>query len=144
MAENHLRSMRIIMRLSNALIKNRNKKLAEWDLTSIQSDVLLYILRNIGDGDVSQLDVQNFFKLTNPTVSGIVDRLEEKGFIRRMCSSKDARFRNLIPLQKAYDVRKILMDHRMLEEEHLIEGMSAEEAEEFRRLLLIALGNIEE
>lgn len=132
-----------IFRLNNALIKQKNRKMAKWELTSIQADVLVYILLNADKGEINQLDIQAVFKLTNPTVSGIVDRLEEKNFIKRVKSLKDARFRRLIPMPKGEELLGVLTQSAHDAEEDLLKNMTPDEQEEFERLLKIALETVE-
>ena len=133
-----------IFRLNNALIKQKNRRMAEYGLTSIQADVLVYVLKNYREREVNQLDVQAVFKLTNPTVSGIVDRLEEKGFIKRVRSEKDARFRSLLALPKGAALEKTLCLSAAEAESELVRNMSEAEQAEFARLLKIALDTVEE
>ena len=133
-----------IFRLNNALIKQKNRKMTKWELTSIQADVLVYILLNADKGEINQLDIQAVFKLTNPTVSGIVDRLEEKNFIKRVKSLKDARFRRLIPMPKGEELLGVLTQSARDAEEDLLKNMTPDEQEEFERLLKIALETVEE
>ena len=108
MAEKKIRhNIGLIFMLNNALIKQKQAN-AWHNLTSIQADVLSYILINSKKGEINQLDIQAVFKLTNPTVSGIIDRLEEKEFIKRTKSEKDARYRKLVPLPKGEELMQIL------------------------------------
>ena len=133
-----------IFRLNNALIKQKNRNMAEYGLTSIQADVLVYVLMNYRQREVNQLDVQAVFKLTNPTVSGIVDRLEEKGFIKRVRSEKDARFRSLVAMPKGIALQETLCRSAAEAENYLVQNMSDAERTEFERLLKIALDTMEE
>ena len=131
-------------RLNNALVKQKNRNLSVYNLTSIQADVLMYVLRNYQSREVNQLDIQAVFKLTNPTVSGIIDRLEEKEFIKRVRSEKDARYRRLVPLPKGEALYDDLQRSAAEAEAHLVKDMTPEEASEFKRLLQVALKTSEE
>lgn len=145
MAENSERAnIGTIFKLNNALIKQKNRKMAQWELTSIQADVLAYILDNSDKMEINQLDIQAVFKLTNPTVSGIVDRLEEKDFIKRVKSLKDARFRRLIPMPKGIELHDMLITDARDAEEQLLRNMDDGEKDEFERLLKLALDTVEE
>ena len=128
-----------VFRLNNALVKQKNRNMCVYNLTSIQADVLMYILRHYQTREVNQLDIQAVFKLTNPTVSGIIDRLEEKEFIKRVRSEKDARYRRLLPLPKGEALYEDLRRSAAEAEAHLVKDMTPEEASEFRRLLKVAL-----
>lgn len=133
-----------VFRLNNALIKQKNRRMSAYELTAIQADVLFYILNNHQGREINQLDIQAVFKLTNPTVSGIVDRLEEKGFVKRVRSEKDARYRRLIPLPKGEALHQALWDSANEADANFVRDMTPEEADEFKRLLEIALKTAEE
>lgn len=133
-----------IFRLNNALVKQKNRRLGVYDLTSIQADVLMYILSLYKTREINQLDIQAAFKLTNPTVSGIVDRLEEKDFIKRVRSEKDARFRRLIPMPKGEKLFEDLQRSASEAELGLVQNMTEAEQAEFERLLKIALTTAEQ
>ncbi len=133
-----------VFRLNNALVKQKNRNMCVYNLTSIQADVLMYILNNYQAREVNQLDIQAVFKLTNPTVSGIIDRLEEKEFIKRVRSEKDARYRRLLPLPKGEALYEDLRRSAAEAEANLTRDMTPEEAAEFKRLLKVALKTAEE
>ena len=133
-----------VFRLNNALIKQKNRNMSVYNLTSIQADVLVYILNNYQSREVNQLDIQSVFKLTNPTVSGIIDRLEEKEFIKRVRSEKDARYRRLVPLPKGEALYEDLRRSAADAEARFVRDMTPEEAAEFKRLLKVALKTAEE
>ena len=133
-----------VFRLNNALVKQKNRNMSVYNLTSIQAGVLMYILNNYQTREVNQLDIQAIFKLTNPTVSGIIDRLEEKEFIKRVRSEKDARYRRLVPLPKGEALYEDLRRSAAEAEAHLVKDMTPEEASEFKRLLKVALKTSEE
>ena len=133
-----------VFRLNNALVKQKNRNMSVYNLTSIQAGVLMYILNNYQSREVNQLDIQAVFKLTNPTVSGIIDRLEEKEFIKRVRSEKDARYRRLLPLPKGEALYEDLRRSAAEAETNITKDMTPEEAAEFKRLLKIALKTAEE
>ena len=134
----------LVFMLNNALVKQKNKDMAKYDLTSIQADVLSYVLYNSERGEINQLDIQAVFKLTNPTVSGIVDRLEEKGFIKRTKSQKDARYRKLVPLPKGEELFQVLIKSALDAEEAFVADMTDDEEKEFERLLHKAFKTVED
>ena len=139
--QNHIISQ--VFRLNNALIKQKNRHMSNYNLTAIQADVLMYVLNNHESREINQLDVQAVFKLTNPTVSGIIDRLEEKEFIKRVRSEKDARYRRLVPLPKGEVLRDQLRSSASEAEKAIVADMTPEEADTFKRLLAVALKTAE-
>ena len=140
----HNRLIVYVFRLNNALVKQKNRHMSAFNLTSIQGDVLMYILNCYQTREVNQLDIQSVFKLTNPTVSGIIDRLEEKEFVKRVRSEKDARYRRLLPLPKGEALAEDLRRSAAEAEAQFVKDMTPEEDAEFQRLLKIALKTAEE
>ena len=63
--------------INNAIEKERNRYLAEYDLTAAQSDVLRFVATANARGiEINQVDIEKEFNLSNPTVTGILKRLE--------------------------------------------------------------------
>ncbi|NLP42166.1 MAG: MarR family transcriptional regulator [Veillonellaceae bacterium] len=140
---NQNRNVRMICQLGNSLVKYRNQKAESFGLTSAQIDVLVFLLKKQGCEEINQLDVQNHLMLTNPTVTGIVRRLEEKGFISRGKSIRDARYNCVYLTDKVIGLEDVLQSNAAVAEKQLLQGMSGPEREEFSRLLKLALSNIE-
>jgi DNA-binding MarR family transcriptional regulator len=138
------RTLRQIRRINNAVLKVRNKRLADFDITAAQSDILLYLIRNYKDMDeINQLDIQKFLQLSNPTVSGLLNRLEDKGFITRTPSIKDARYNCVLPTEKALEQRGVMLEHMFYCEDAMLTHFTEDEKEELTRLLNKALESIE-
>ncbi len=130
-----------LVRLGNAINKHRNMRTAFLDLTSTQSEAIRYIIKN-KDKELCAKDLMVFLKLSQSTVAGVIDRLCDKGFIERKQHDTDSR-KVIIALSekgKALDerLRKVGSETEQL----LLEGMTAEEAAEFNRLILIAMSNM--
>lgn len=138
------RALRIIRRIDNSLLKNRNKRLADFDLTAAQSDIVVYLMNNYQEmSEINQLDIQKHLQLSNPTVSGLLNRLEEKGFISRTSSIHDARYNCIMPTQKALIQTNSMIEHMYSSEDSMLAGLSDAEKEELFRLLSIVLENVE-
>ena len=80
--------MKNLKLIKESLKKNMEKSLKELNLTGPQS-MLIGILGHNGKLKIS--DVSEKMGLSNPTVSGIIDRLENQGFVERIRSSDDRR-----------------------------------------------------
>ena len=72
-----------------------NEGLKKYDLTKTQRDILGY-LHFTDKNPVIQKDIEEHFHISNPTVTGILNRLEQKGFIERKQSLKDKRVRTIV------------------------------------------------
>ncbi|MBQ2061065.1 MAG: MarR family transcriptional regulator [Oscillospiraceae bacterium] len=67
--------------------------LRQYDVSPMQCRTLTYLHRQTEE--VNQKMLEQFLMVKPSTVNGIVDRLEEKGFLRRTASEKDGRCRIL-------------------------------------------------
>ena len=92
-----------------------NEKLlrqAGYDVTPVQSRMLLYLSCQ-GKQGVNQRELEKELRLRPSTVNGIVNRLEEKGFVARRTSPADGRCR-LVSLteegRKQVDAFEAIMD----------------------------------
>ena len=84
------------------------------------------------------------WNLKNPTVTGILKRLDEKGYILCVPNAIDKRKKNIYLTEKAYDIqRRMEADRRKLDRE-LTRGMTKREIEALRRNLEKLLYNIAE
>lgn len=131
--------------LNNAISKEVNSKLTKFNLTGAQHEVLVYILKNEKKRDVFQKDIEQHLKLKNPTVTGIIKRLEEKKMIVRCASHEDARYKKLNLTEEGHEVlHKCFHEGIMSVETKLIQGMTNEEVRQFKDYLNIALKNLED
>ena len=92
--------------------------------------------------EVSQRDVEKNLNLKNPTVTGILKRLDEKGYILCVPNAHDKRKNNIYLTEKAYDIRRRMdIDRRKLDRE-LMRGMTKREKDALRKSLEKLLYNI--
>ena len=136
----------LLIKFVNGKIVNKiNKNLSEFNLTGVQHEILCFINRNEKERDVFQKDIEKCLKLTNPTVTGIVKRLEEKEMIVRCPSNSDARYKCLHLTEKGKEVIcKSFKFGATHIEKQLVKGMTDEEVEMLKDLLHRSLKNMEE
>lgn len=119
-----------------ALEKEKNIYFEKQNLTASQGDLLLYLDFAEKQGkDVNQKDIERYFNLTNPTITGLLNRLERKGFVERRKSPTDGRT-NLIYLTD--QTRKVLDQfkrHKEKVDQKLYRDFSDDEREQFIYLL---------
>ena len=133
--------IRMVWQLGNSLVKFRNQDLLEYGLTSVQAEVISFLLKN-RDEQINMQDVQNNLMLTHPTVIGIVKRLESKGLIILEKGKPDARCTYLRLTANGALFQSILGNMASENAAILLRGMTAEEQKEFYRLLQIAQKNV--
>ena len=125
----------LLVKFINGRVVNKiNKNLSKFNLTRVQHE-----------SDVFQKDIEKCLKLTNPTVTGIVKRLEEKEMIVRCPSNNDARYKCLHVTEKGKDVicKSFKFGANNIEKQ-LVKDMTDEEIKILKDLLSRALKNMEE
>ena len=141
--ENQVLIGRGISKLSNQIHRNIAISCSSTNMSGTQGRVLHFILSN--NGDVFQKDIEKCLKLTNPTVTGIVKRLEEKEMIVRCPSNNDGRYKCLHVTEKGKDVicKSFKFGANNIEKQ-LVKDMTDEEIKILKDLLSRALKNMEE
>ena len=131
----------LIKQINTVYEKDLNEKLKRIGITSSQCAVLDYLFHTSRE-EVSQRDVERSLNLKNPTVTGILKRLDEKGYVLCVQNAEDKRKKNIYLTEKAYDIQKRMeLDRRKMDRE-LTRGMSKREVEALRKNLEKLLYNI--
>ena len=103
-----------------------HKNLQRYNLTPSQMDILLYLKRHEED-TLTQRDLETGLTLKNPTVTGLLNRLEEKGFITREQNLNDKRSKFIKMTEKT---QRVLDDAYLYIQEldaQMLNGISKEE-----------------
>ena len=131
--------------INGRVVTKINKNLAEFNLTGVQHEILCFIDRNEHERDVFQKDVEKHLKLTNPTITGIIKRLEEKGMIVRCASTGDARCKCLHVTEEGHNILHKCFHQGILSvEAKLVKNISEKDQVLLKELLYKALKNLEE
>lgn len=111
------------------------------DLTSSQVRVLKYLRERSGER-TTQKELQQYLRVSHPTVVGIVQRLEHKGFVRAEFDGEDKRNKYLYLTEKEAELfEQMKVSHENLE--HLLtRGMSVEQIEALKGLLTMVYENV--
>lgn len=124
----------------NGIEQSMNARVTALGLTSAQSHVMHYICRH--SGQVHQRDVEQAFELSHATVSGLIDRLESKGFIRRARGLADGRCIALYATEKALEYEERIHGYIKESEDQMLRGFSPEEEDTLRAALQTILANL--
>ena len=135
---------RLLRKTHWAICLDMQKHNESLGLTSSQSFVLGYLTsRTLAeDGAIYAKDVERYFHVKHSSVSGVLQRLEAKGFITFSQSEEDRRCKAILLTQKAYRVHEQILSHIRETEEQIFSGMSDTEQETFLRLLRKAAENL--
>lgn len=110
-------------------------------VTAAQGRVVMYLKKHEGRV-VSQRELEKYLGVSHATVKGLLQRLEEKGYVRTAFDAKDGRVKNvyLTDASARYKerVRELLeeLDARMMQ------GLSTDEQKELTRMLEKIYNNI--
>ena len=114
--------------------------LAEMELTAAQSHILCYITYR--QSPPCARDIEEAFQLSHPTVSGLLSRLEQKGFIALRPDPTDRRCKRIYILPKGLEVDEMMHQTVRSIEEQIVQGFTEEEKAQFAGLLQRAIDNM--
>ena len=135
------RSFRII---SQTLTQRMQRDHEALGITSTQGYVLGYLSRrqNAGDLPIYAKDVEQHFGVKHSTVSGILQRLESKGFLLIEPDDTDRRCKKILLTEKALQIHGKILENIIATEELLYRDMTEQEQADFTALLQKAMENI--
>lgn len=110
-------------------------------LTAAQSRVVMYLEARRG-GPVSQREIEQYLNVSHTTAKGLLQRLEEKGFVRTAFDSPDRRVKNVYLTELAHHSRDELMEDIRSLTDQMMQGISPEEETLLFELLRRIYGNI--
>lgn len=117
-----------------------NRRLLELDLTTAQGYVIGYLTH--APEPPCARDLELCFGLSHATVSGILSRMESKGFIALRPDPQDRRIKRIFLLEKGSACSREIADHVLETERMLSIGFSPQELAAFRSFLNRAIQNL--
>ena len=112
------------------------KALEPYGLTPIQYGVLACIWQN----DLhNPKEIARFLGIENSTISGILERMEDKDLIQRMIDSNDRRYIKIVLTQKSRDLETPVQETVERVNSAVMRNFSPEDWEKFLQLLKIAM-----
>ena len=123
------------------LDKSKNRVFKKLGITSSQADILLYLLLN-KEKEIYQKNIENQFRLSNPTVNGIVDRLESKKLIFREKIEKDKRLTLIRITPQSLKLEKNIVDSLIKFNENIMKEITENEIHIFEQVINKMLENI--
>ncbi len=129
--------------ISTIYEKDFNRLLKTLGITASQCAVLDYLFRSSEEA-VNQRDIEKALSLRNPTVTGLLKRLDDKGYILSVPSDRDKRCKNIYLTEKAYDIqRRMEADRKKIDKKFTL-GMNKKEKAALEKMLEKVLYNIAE
>jgi DNA-binding MarR family transcriptional regulator len=124
----------LISKLCQKLITNLQKSFSESGIgvTPIQVMLLFFLQQNDG---LSLTQISQGLMLENPTVTGLIDRLEKSGYVKRSDHPSDRRVYLVHLTEKGNKVAKKALPIVKKLNEQIKEGYSKEEIVNFAKVL---------
>lgn len=111
------------------------------DLTAAQGRLMAFLAHR-GEQPTYAKDVEAEFHLSHPTVSGLLSRLEQKGFLELKTDPNDRRSKRIVISEKGMasheQMHSVIMDN----ESRIVQGFSEEEKAQFAQFLHRAIENV--
>ena len=130
-----------VKQINNVFEKDLNERLKTIGITASQCAVLDYLFRTEKE-EVNQRDVERNLSLKNPTVTGLLKRLDEKGFVLCVPNASDKRRKNIYLTEKAYDIQRRMEADRKKMDRQMTRGMTKKDVAALARGLEKVLYNI--
>jgi DNA-binding MarR family transcriptional regulator len=124
----------LISRVHQKLLANLQKSFSESgiEVTPIQVMLLFFLQQNNG---LSLTQISQGLMLENPTVTGLIDRLEKSGYVKRSDHPNDRRVYLVHLTEKGNKVAKKALPIVKKLNEQIKEGYSKEEIGNFTKVL---------
>ena len=129
----------LIKKLALEFDKIANPSLAPYDLTPTQFKILKYLYDN---DNVIGMDIQNAYSMTNPTVTGILQNMENGGWIERVANLNDSRSKIIKLTKKSLDKKDELYNLGDNLEKEFTKDLTKEEYKQLLNLLDKMIGGI--
>lgn len=114
--------------------------LAQMNLTSSQGRILGFVAHS--PTAPCPRDIEEYFGLSHPSVSGTLNRMKEKGFLEFRPDETDHRSKRIYLLPKGKECHSQIMQAISQIEAEVTAGFSREEVELFSQLLDRAIQNV--
>lgn len=117
-------------------------RVSRYDVTPPQAHVLLYLHHH--GGQAPQCELPGFMRVKPSTINGVLDRMEEKGLVRRSVSGRDARRRLITLTEKGAEQQALFRRSFLDTEEAMVRGFTQSERETLASLLERVIQNLKE
>ena len=114
--------------------------LEKMELTSAQGHIMAYLAH--AETPPCPRDLEAAFHLTHPPVSGLLSRLEQKGFLELRTDPEDRRCKRIYVLEKGWQCHELMHSILLENEQRMVDGFTQEEQELFFQLLQRAIRNM--
>lgn len=114
--------------------------LARMELTAAQGHILGYLGHR--ESPPCPKDIEVEFRLSHPTVSGLLSRLEKKGFLELRPDPEDRRCKRIYILSKGRECLQTMHQTIQDTETRMVQNFTPQEQEQFQQYLERAIANM--
>lgn len=114
--------------------------LESMELTAAQGHIMRYLAHQ--ETPPCPRDIEAEFQLSHPTVSGLLSRMEQKGFIELRTDPDDRRCKRIYILPKGDECHELMHQTIQENERRIVEGFTPEEQALFGQMLQRAITNM--
>ena len=111
------------------------------NLTAAQGRLMAFVVHR-GAQPTYARDVEQALRLTHPTVSGLLSRLEQKGFVELVTDPNDRRSKRIVISEKGLACHERMHETIMENESRIVQGFTEEEKALLSQLLQRAIENV--
>lgn len=131
----------LMKQICDRLEKNANNELRKQDLTLSQIRYLTFLYEN-KDKNIELKELESYFEVSQPTVAGIINRLEGKDLVKMQQSPKKISAKIVNITENGIKVCKECNKHQHITEDVLLNNFTELEKKQFKELLLRVFENI--
>jgi len=117
------------------LKKRADESIKELGLNAQQGKVIEYIYENQSN-HIIQKDLADRFHLRGASITGMLQGLEQKGFIERKIPANNERQKNIYVLPKGIELIENFQDSFQMVEKDIIQDLTDEEKQVLKKLLV--------
>ena len=110
------------------------------ELTAAQGHIMAYLAHR--KTPPCPRDIESEFQLSHPTVSGLLSRLEQKGFIELRTDSEDRRCKRIFIQPRGRQCHETMYQTILSIEDRLVQDFTPEEKAQFASFLQRAIANM--
>ena len=130
-------ALRVHLRLAtcrNLLMREARRSVERWGLTLPQFDVLAELIRAVDQG-FTFVELSRLLLVTSGNLTGIVDRLENDGLVRRETDDRDRRLVRIVLTRKGRQLVEQIMPLHATDIHSLLEFMSVDQLASLNEML---------
>lgn len=134
---------REIKSLNNLLYRTIECESSKVGISLAQSRILSYIIKKSKEKPIFQKDIELEFNIRRSSVTDHLQRLEKKGYIKRVEASIDKRLKEIIATPLGIEIQKKTYDQVIEFERILVQGIDSHEIDVFYKVIDKIKENIE-